>query len=343
MGYERARQAQDVAVSGPFGDVRRVILPVRVVVQQQAFTADDEAERTDDRGLLDGQHAELRDGSELSARIGRTSAPYSAGRWTGTSAARTTCHAAPWLPGVLRGSHVPSSPDVDALRTEGLPATSPSRNARRSEASTPVDGLTGGRNGRRVRTTSRWSRIASGSVHASKPYASWTRLVSAGRIAVSRAPGSWSPGRHQGSPVRVSRASTRPGPRPAARHRRTGTLAAGSGWPRRALPRRLRSMTIDGGWYLRRQDTVASAGEPPRHRTAPGTAARRSALRQQLGMRAALHDAAALVDQDQVGAQDRRQPVGDGERGPALHGALDGRLDEPLADACRGRWWPRRG
>ena len=53
-------------------------------------------------------------------------------------------------------------------------------------------------------------------------------------------------------------------------------------------------------------------------------------------MRAALHDVAALVDQDQVRAQDGRQPVGDGERGAARHGPLDGRLDEPLADGVEG-------
>ena len=49
-----------------------------------------------------------------------------------------------------------------------------------------------------------------------------------------------------------------------------------------------------------------------------------AAMGQQLVVAAALDDVAALVDEDQVGAQDRRQPVRDGHRGAALLVALDG-------------------
>ena len=61
------------------------------------------------------------------------------------------------------------------------------------------------------------------------------------------------------------------------------------------------------------------------------------ALGDQLGMRPALDDPAALVDEDPVGAQDRGQSVGDGDRGPALHQALEGGLDEPLRDSVERR------
>ena len=87
-----------------------------------------------------------------------------------------------------------------------------------------------------------------------------------------------------------------------------------------------------------RQDTVASTGAFSSavqncswYRRGVG-----AAPGEQLGVRAALHDVAALVDQDQVRAQDGRQPVGDGERGAAGHGPFDGRLDEALADGVEG-------
>src|SRR5688572_27817073 len=63
-----------------------------------------------------------------------------------------------------------------------------------------------------------------------------------------------------------------------------------------------------------------------------------AALGQQLGMRAALDDAPAVVDEDPVGAQDRREPVSDGDGGAALHQSLEGGLDEPLGHRVeRGR------
>jgi hypothetical protein len=43
---------------------------------------------------------------------------------------------------------------------------------------------------------------------------------------------------------------------------------------------------------------------------------------------AALDHATVLKDDYQIGAQDRRQPVGDGDRGAALQDALDGRQDK---------------
>src|SRR5512143_481862 len=52
--------------------------------------------------------------------------------------------------------------------------------------------------------------------------------------------------------------------------------------------------------------------------------------RDQFGVGPAFDDPAALVDQDPVGAKDRRQPVGDGDRGAALHQALECGLDQPL-------------
>src|SRR5437867_2152773 len=45
----------------------------------------------------------------------------------------------------------------------------------------------------------------------------------------------------------------------------------------------------------------------------------RPTARQQLRMRAALDDAALLQHQDQIGGQDGREAVRDGERGPADH------------------------
>src|SRR5664280_2298569 len=48
-----------------------------------------------------------------------------------------------------------------------------------------------------------------------------------------------------------------------------------------------------------------------------------AALRQELVVGAALHDPAALVHQDLVGAEDRREPVRDRDRGPALHDPLE--------------------
>ena len=56
----------------------------------------------------------------------------------------------------------------------------------------------------------------------------------------------------------------------------------------------------------------------------------------QLGVRAAFDDAAPLVDQDQVRPQDRREPVGDGDRGPACLQPLEGLLDQALADRVEG-------
>ena len=49
-------------------------------------------------------------------------------------------------------------------------------------------------------------------------------------------------------------------------------------------------------------------------------------------MRAMFDDPAALVDEDPVGAQDGRQPVGDRDRRAPLHQAFEGRLDESLGD-----------
>ena len=57
----------------------------------------------------------------------------------------------------------------------------------------------------------------------------------------------------------------------------------------------------------------------------------------QLGVRAAFDDPAALVDEDPVGAQDRRQAVGDRDRRAALHESLEGGLDEPLGDGVERR------
>ena len=54
-------------------------------------------------------------------------------------------------------------------------------------------------------------------------------------------------------------------------------------------------------------------------------------------MRAALDDPAAVVDEDLVGPEDGRQPVGDRDGRPALDQALERRLDEPLADGVERR------
>jgi hypothetical protein len=61
-----------------------------------------------------------------------------------------------------------------------------------------------------------------------------------------------------------------------------------------------------------------------------------TALRQQIGMRAALDDAPAVVHEDEVSPQDGREPMGDGQGRATLHGPLDGTLDEPLADRVQG-------
>jgi len=47
-------------------------------------------------------------------------------------------------------------------------------------------------------------------------------------------------------------------------------------------------------------------------------------------MRAALDDPPPVHDEDHVRLQDRRQPVRDRDRRPAVHQRLEGRLDEPL-------------
>jgi len=47
-------------------------------------------------------------------------------------------------------------------------------------------------------------------------------------------------------------------------------------------------------------------------------------------MRAALDDATAIHDQDQVGGEDGREAVGDDDAGAPLHDALEGLLDERL-------------
>ena len=60
-------------------------------------------------------------------------------------------------------------------------------------------------------------------------------------------------------------------------------------------------------------------------------------LGDQFGMRATLDDPATLVDEDPVGAQDRGQSVGDGDRRAALHQALEGGLDEPFRDGVERR------
>ena len=62
-----------------------------------------------------------------------------------------------------------------------------------------------------------------------------------------------------------------------------------------------------------------------------------TAVGEQLVVAAALDYSAVLHDDDQVGAQDRRQPVGDGDRRAALLDALDRGLDEPLRDRVKCR------
>jgi hypothetical protein len=63
-----------------------------------------------------------------------------------------------------------------------------------------------------------------------------------------------------------------------------------------------------------------------------------AALRQQRGVRAPLDDPAAVVHQDLVGSQDRRQPVRDRDRRPAAFQLLQRPLDQALADGVkRGR------
>ena len=52
--------------------------------------------------------------------------------------------------------------------------------------------------------------------------------------------------------------------------------------------------------------------------------------RQQLAVRAALRDPSAVKHQDPVRAQDRGEPVGNRDGGPALGEPGQGRLDEPL-------------
>jgi hypothetical protein len=55
-----------------------------------------------------------------------------------------------------------------------------------------------------------------------------------------------------------------------------------------------------------------------------------AAAREQLGVRAALHDAALLQDQDLVGAHDRGEAVGDDQGGAVLGDAVELGLDRPL-------------
>src|SRR6186997_1330034 len=63
-----------------------------------------------------------------------------------------------------------------------------------------------------------------------------------------------------------------------------------------------------------------------------------TAAGEQLTMRALFHDPAAFVYEDPVGTQDRRQPVGDGDRGTALHESFERGLDQPLGHGIeRGR------
>ena len=54
-------------------------------------------------------------------------------------------------------------------------------------------------------------------------------------------------------------------------------------------------------------------------------------------MRAALDDPAAVDDEDHVGGDDRREPVGDRDRRAALHQRLERALDEPLARGVERR------
>src|SRR6266508_1157546 len=56
---------------------------------------------------------------------------------------------------------------------------------------------------------------------------------------------------------------------------------------------------------------------------------------QQLGVGAALDQAAVVQHQDLVGGQHRRQPVGDRDRGPPGKQRLEGRLDELLGDGVQ--------
>ena len=86
---------------------------------------------------------------------------------------------------------------------------------------------------------------------------------------------------------------------------------------------------------------------PPRRwprRTGSGTAPRsgRSAASSSR-VRAALHDPPVLDHQDLVGGADRRQPVGDHDRGAALQRLAQRLLHGGLGGGVQVRRWPRRG
>src|SRR5207237_1286380 len=56
-----------------------------------------------------------------------------------------------------------------------------------------------------------------------------------------------------------------------------------------------------------------------------------TAAAEELLVRPLLDEAAAVDDEDHVGGEDRREPVRDRDRRPALHQGLERVLDEPLA------------
>ncbi len=119
---------------------------------------------------------------------------------------------------------------------------------------------------------------------------------------------------------------TPPQPSPSAR-RTASSRSAGSGPSSGGLvgrdgrPRSRR----DGGAGARLRDLA-------RHQPVV-----RAPARQERRVTPALHDAASVEDQDPVGADHAREPVGADQRGPALHQAVERRLDGGLALRVDGR------
>ena len=84
---------------------------------------------------------------------------------------------------------------------------------------------------------------------------------------------------------------------------------------------------VEQNAHVRRSDPVTSVNRRGTAARATGNTRR---ARRAARVRAALDDAAAVEDEDEVGVNDRGEPVRDDEHGPAGKQPIDGFLDETL-------------
>ena len=93
-------------------------------------------------------------------------------------------------------------------------------------------------------------------------------------------------------------------------------------------------MTNAGALLLRRHRGQSRRAGLELQSCKPGVEAIRGEER---GVRSLLDHASGLDDQNAIGVDDRREPVGDHERGPALHEPFERALDQCFAFRVEGR------